>query len=137
MSSLPFKFHHLGLAARRLNPAKCFAQVLGYQIGPEVHDPLQNVNLVMCTHVTMPAMELVIPTDQPGPLNSLLRQSTELVYHLCYEVPGIEAALDLIRDKVSSFRCVAEPKPAILFEHRRVGFYLLPGAGLVELLEAS
>jgi hypothetical protein len=137
VNSLPFRFHHLGLAARRVEPAKHFAQILGYQLGPEVHDPLQNVKLVMCTHSTMPAMELVTPTDEPGPLNSLLRQSTELVYHLCYEVPRIEEALTFIRAKVASFRCVAEPKPAVLFGERLVGFYLLPGAGLVELLEAT
>jgi methylmalonyl-CoA/ethylmalonyl-CoA epimerase len=186
MNKLPFTFHHLGLAARRQDSARRFAEALGYQVGETVLDPLQNVELAMCTHPRMPALEIVTPAPvgppasapragasssqtphsppvpvagpqasalraeasssltphsppaaRPGPLGQLLRTSTELVYHLCYEVPRIDTALEAIRGTIGTPRCVSEPKPAVLFDGRRVAFYLMSGCGLVELLEAS
>jgi methylmalonyl-CoA/ethylmalonyl-CoA epimerase len=56
---------------------------------------------------------------------------------LCYEVPRIDTALEAIRGTVGAPRCVSEPKPAVLFDGRRVAFYLMSGCGLVELLEAA
>jgi methylmalonyl-CoA/ethylmalonyl-CoA epimerase len=161
MNKLPFTFHHLGLAARRQDSARRFAEALGYQVGETVFDPLQNVELAMCTHPRMPALEIVTPAPvpgppasapragasspqtphsppaTPGPLGQLLRTSTELVYHLCYEVPQLDTALEAIRGTIGTPRCVSEPKPAVLFDGRRVAFYLMSGCGLVELLEAS
>jgi methylmalonyl-CoA/ethylmalonyl-CoA epimerase len=137
MTKLPFTFHHLGLAARRQDSARRFAEALGYQVGKTVLDPLQNVELAMCTHTRMPALEIVTPAATPGPLGQLLRSSTELVYHLCYEVPHLDTALEAIRGTIGTPRCVSEPKPAVLFDGRRVAFYLMSGCGLVELLEAA
>jgi methylmalonyl-CoA/ethylmalonyl-CoA epimerase len=137
MKKLPFTFHHLGLAARRQDSARRFAEALGYEVGPSVVDPIQNVELTMCRHARMPALEIVTPTKTPGPLGQLLKASTELVYHLCYEVPRLDSALEAIRGTVGTPRCVSEPKPAVLFDGRRVAFYLMSGCGLVELLEAA
>lgn len=137
MKRLPFAFHHLGLAARRREAATRFARSMGYEVGPTVRDPLQNVELSMCSHSAMPRLEIVTPTESAGPLTSLLRTHTELVYHVCYEVPDIEGALGHLREDLGNVRCVQPPTPAVLFGQRKVGFYLVPGVGLVELLEAA
>lgn len=137
MKRLPFTFHHLGLAARKRDAATRFAQSMGYEIGPTIRDPRQNVDLSMCTHGAMPRLEIVTPTETAGPLATLLRSHTELVYHVCYEVPSIPDALSHLKADVGNVRCVQPPTPAVLFGERQVGFYLVPGVGLVELLEAA
>ena len=137
MTPVPFSLHHLGLAARRPESARKFAQALGYTIGPTVHDPLQNVDLAMCDHPSMPSIEIVTPGKAPGPLSGFLRSASELVYHLCYDVESIERAAKTLAEHIGSLRCVSEPKPAVLFDGRPVAFYVVPGAGLVELLERA
>ncbi len=137
MNALPFSLHHLGLAARRPESARKFARALGYSIGETVHDPLQSVDLAMCDHPAMPSLEIVTPGKEPGPLAAFLRTVSELVYHLCYEVDDIDRAAKTLAEGVGSLRCVSEAKPAVLFGGRPVAFYLVPGAGLVELLERA
>lgn len=137
MSAQPFTLHHLGLAARRPESARKFARALGYSIGETVHDPLQSVDLAMCEHPAMPSLEIVTPGKAPGPLSAFLRSASELVYHLCYEVDEIDRAARKLADDVGSLRCVSERKPAVLFGGRLVAFYMIPGAGLVELLERA
>ncbi len=137
MKRLPLRFHHLGLAARRPEPAARFARALGYDVGKGLFDPEQSVHLCMCDHPTMPRLEIVTPGEGSGPLNGLLRTQSELLYHVCYEVESVDQVLDQLRTDVGPVRCVSEPKPAVLFDRRRVGFYMVSGIGLVEFLEAS
>lgn len=55
------------------------------------------------------------------------------LYHVCYEVPDIRAALE---SHVNAGGIViSDPKPAILFKNRLVCFVHMP-LGLVELLQA-
>ena len=62
-------FHHLGLAVTRPGEAVGFLQGLGYDAGEAVRDPLQNVDLIWCTHPQMPAVEVIASTGTPGPLD--------------------------------------------------------------------
>nr|VFJ93726.1 MAG: FkbH-like domain-containing protein [Candidatus Kentron sp. LFY] len=54
------------------------------------------------------------------------------LYHVCYEVPDLFAAMEALMAKGASV--ISDPKPAPLFHHRRVTFLDTP-LGLVELLE--
>lgn len=136
-TALRLVFHHLGLAVRVPDRATAFLQALGYTIGPRVRDALQNVHLSLCEHPTMPRVEVVWPTETEGPLTSILRVSAELVYHMCYETDDVEGTIRAMGRLVGAVRCVSPPKPAVLFGGRRVSFYLVPGVGLVELLERA
>ncbi len=128
-------FHHFGLAVSNIDRARHFLQGLGYKPGEHVHDPLQNINLLWCEHPTMPPVELVSSSGSLGPLDNYLSNMSELMYHLCFEAEDIEASVSAIRnDKVRVLR-VASPKPAVLFGGKEVGFYLIKGFGLVELLQ--
>jgi hypothetical protein len=83
----------------------------------------------------MPAVEVVYPTDSPGPLDSYLVEFPELVYHLCFVADDITAAVDAIKTQGGRVLPVAPPKAAVLFGGRQVGFYLVRGLGLIEILE--
>jgi hypothetical protein len=130
-------FHHFGLAVRDVPGALKVLEGLGYECADEVYDPLQEVRLVWCAHPIMPAVELVAPTHQPGPVDNILQHTTEVIYHLCYEATDIDAAVDAIKGSGIRVLPVAPPKPAVLFGGRRVGFYQLRGFGLIEILEVG
>jgi len=130
-------FHHLGLAVSDVPAALKVLRGLGFECGEEIHDPLQEVRLVWCQHATMPAVELVAPTEAPGPIDNILEYSSELIYHTCYEAANIEESVSAIKGDGIRVLPVASPKPAVLFGGRRVGFYQLRGFGLIEIVEES
>jgi hypothetical protein len=130
------KFHHYGLAVRRPDEARQFVSMLGYRIGETVFDPGQNVNLAMCLHATEPAVEIIWPSNNPGPLEKLTaRHTSGIIYHLCYETDNLAAALDALAKANLNPICISPPKPAPLFGGRPVSFYNVVGMGLVEILE--
>ena len=108
---------------------------LGYSTGEETVDPLQNVRLVWCEHPEMPAVELVSPEASPGPLDSYLSDTDELIYHLCYATADLKHSIDAVKADGIRVLTVSEPKPAVLFDGKPVSFYLFRGFGLVEIVE--
>jgi len=129
------EFHHLGLAVKKPDKARAFLAGLGYQIGPSVYDPLQEVNLLLCTSETSPDVELVYPTDREGPLSSILKYQDQLIYHLCYTSEDTEQSISAIESEGFRTLVAAPKKPAVLFGGLQVSFYLVSGFGLIELLE--
>ena len=90
-------FHHLGLAVQDPQAAAHFLTGLGYRIGPMMFDPLQNVHLGMCTHDTMPGVEIISPAEGKGPLDKLLSSHKDgLVYHMCYTSKDLARSLDAL-----------------------------------------
>lgn len=128
-------FHHLGLAVSHQAKALNFLKGLGYRVGEEIFDPEQNVNLVMCRSQTMPAVEIVSPSDRPSPLDNILKQNKDLIYHCCYVTPNLKIALKNIEQDQNKFICISPPKPAILFSGKLVSFYLIRGFGIIEIIE--
>jgi methylmalonyl-CoA/ethylmalonyl-CoA epimerase len=138
MNAFGLTFHHLGLAVPRPDPAILFVEGLGYECGAEVYDPLQNVLLMMCTHPSFPAVEIIAPkgAEDKGPVSELTRKNHfGLIYHSCFETADLAATLAAWEEKGMRAVCISEPKPAVLFNGRKVSFYMVKGAGLVELLE--
>jgi hypothetical protein len=131
------KFHHLGLAVREPATALRFLQSLGYEAGPQVHDELQGVNLVMCQSDEMPDVEVIFAAGSDGPLESILKRNDAQFYHLCFESSDLDATLTEWRREGYKPYCVAPRKPAVLFGGRHVSFYYLQGFGLVEILESA
>jgi len=138
MNRLGLTFHHLGLAVADPAKAIAFLSELGYSIGETVFDPLQNVQLKMCTHTTSPAVEIISPgtENSKGPVNDLTRKNPfGIVYHTCYSTDDLAATLEQVKALGLDVFCVSEPKPAPLFGWRKVSFYRISGMGLIELLE--
>lgn len=127
-------FHHLGLAVFSFEPALGFFKRLSYRISDRVSDPLQNVELILCTSPVQPDVELIRPVNDLSPVFPFLKRNQEMIYHSCYQVDSIEKAL---KENFKGMRLlpVSPPKPAILFDNYPVAFYFVKGLGLVELLE--
>jgi catechol 2,3-dioxygenase-like lactoylglutathione lyase family enzyme len=130
-------FHHLGLAVRAPRRAQAFLHALGYRSGDPILDPEQNVNLVWSEHPRMPAVELVYPTDTPGPVTELLARQGESIYHTCFETSDVAAAVAAMNGAGHRVVCVRDERPAILFGGRPVSFHFIAGFGLIELLAAA
>jgi methylmalonyl-CoA/ethylmalonyl-CoA epimerase len=137
MQSFGLRFHHLGLACRQKDRAERFLVGLGYSIGEWTHDPLQDVLLCMCLSQHMPDVEIVVPTNISGPLDNMLKNVDALTYHCCFETSHLDASLNAIKLGGHRIVCISDPKPAALFDGRRVSFYMVGGFGLVELLETA
>lgn len=132
---LNWEFHHFGLATAKADLTIRFVESMGYRVGEEVIDPLQNVRLRMCYHTVSPAVEIIYPHEPNGPLDKMLQTQQTSIYHTCYECESISGTVESI--KAAGFRAmqVSAPKPAILFHNRYVAFYMVNGFGLIELLE--
>lgn len=136
MNGFGLQFHHLGLAVPRPDEAMSFLSGLGYAIGERMFDPEQNVNLALCRHPQMPAVEIIYPGDAPGPIDKLLTShASGIVYHACFETVDLAKSLAAIEAAKLRPLCVSKPRPAVLFGGRAVSFYVVVGMGLIEILE--
>lgn len=136
MNKYGLAFHHLGLAVTTPEKASCFLKGLGYIIGECVYDEIQNVNLILCKAATMPDVELIYRANSPGPIDNILKDFPEIIYHLCYSCSSIETSLGKMRAENRVMQ-IAPPAPAILFLNKTVSFYRVVGFGIIEILEAS
>jgi methylmalonyl-CoA/ethylmalonyl-CoA epimerase len=127
-------FHHFGLAVKSFSKATAFYKNLGYQATEPIYDPLQDVELVLCTSETQPAVEFVKPVGDESPVSNYLNKNNEMIYHTCYEVDVIGQDVEVLFQANRAI-CVSKPKPAVLFNNRLVSFYYVSNVGLIELLE--
>lgn len=134
MNEYNLTFHHLGLAVTQKEKAIRFIKGLGYEIGEEVYDPLQKVNLIMCQSEVMPHIEIITRSHEPGPLEAILKDRTELIYHVCFSTSDLESSLNSIKAQGHRILCISPPKPAVLFPKSDVSFYLVNGFGLIEII---
>lgn len=130
-------FHHFGLATRDPERTLSVLRGLGYGTPSVVHDPLQGVNLVMCDHPAMPAVEVIYSDGNPGPLDAMLAQQPQSIYHLCFRSNDLAATLASLKADGQRVAAVSPSKPAVLFGGRQVSFYMVRGFGLIEILEDS
>ncbi len=129
------RFHHLGLAVRNRKYAAAFLAGIGYRIGPEVFDPLQNARLTFCEKDDGPAIEIIAPGEESGAVDSILRHTETLAYHTCYAVSDSAETTRELRRAGMRVITTSTVKPAILFPGQAVSFHQIPGFGLIELVE--
>jgi hypothetical protein len=137
MNRFGLRFHHFGLAVPGSDDAFRFLKALGYCLGPPVFDPLQRVNLAMCSHEEMPAVEVIWPSDIASPIDRVLRRGGPMVYHLCYVAVSPELAIAAMEAEGFTIIAHGEPKPAVLFGGQHVSFYSIGNIGLVELIHGE
>jgi methylmalonyl-CoA/ethylmalonyl-CoA epimerase len=135
MNKYGLQFHHLGLAVAKKAKALKFLRGLGYEIGDEIYDPIQKVNLLMCSSSGLPQIEIIMPAEKQGLLDNILKGRTELIYHTCYITNDLNSSIEAIRNDQNRIVPVAGRAPAILFGDKYVSFYLIDGFGLIEILE--
>jgi catechol 2,3-dioxygenase-like lactoylglutathione lyase family enzyme len=127
MFGLPF--HHIGIACRDIERTAEFVKhcyVIKNDTGT-IFDELQNAHLRLFNAGEPVAIEL-ITGDPVAKVNA----HNGTYYHVCYQTHDLEATLKqaIARGAIP----VSSPKPAVLFNMRRVAFIYTP-IGLVEFLE--
>lgn len=124
-------FHHVGYACRDLDAELAGLSVLGYSaVEARFEDPGQGVAGLFCEDAAGgPRIELLAPLPGCDVLDPWLRGPAKL-YHLAYEVPEIEPAID--RATREGARLVRPPVPAVAFDGRPIAFLMLPTRLLVE-----
>lgn len=128
---LDMHVHHLGIACKDITEGIQQAEK-SYnvtKVSKIIFDEFQNANVCLIETDNGINLELV----SGSPVENLLNQGITL-YHVCYETPDLQAAIQEYLSEGGTL--VAEPKPAKLFDHRLVAFVNTP-FGLVEFLEET
>jgi len=137
MPDFGMTFHHMGLAVRQEDQAINFLEGMDYRIGDKIYDPEQNVHLRLCTALDKPAFELIMQGIGDGPLDTILKHTSEIIYHTCYETDCLDKTLSALEATDLRVFPIVPPKPALLFGNRKVSFYQVMGFGFIELLESA
>jgi len=135
MEQYGLKFHHLGLATATFKAAIHLLEGLGYKIGEPVLDRLQNVELIMCCHATMPNIELITPGRGESPVDAIIAKHNGAIYHLCFTTENVENSISAMENDGQKVLCLSESKEAILFDNKKVSFYHVAGFGVIEFIE--
>jgi methylmalonyl-CoA/ethylmalonyl-CoA epimerase len=122
------QLHHIGVACRDIGEEIAHLSSVHDIVSqtPVIDDPEQDAQLVLLTLSDGTRIELVA-----GPQVETLVKKNIGLYHLCFEVADIEAEIDRLVGEGA--RLIAPPKPAALFNGRRVAF-LYVAYGMLELL---
>ena len=130
-------FHHFGLAVRDYDKGAKFLRGLGYTIGARIFDPLQKVDVTICSAPDQPTIELVAAASDDSPIANVLKRQETSVYHSCYYCAEPDAAIAAIAADGFAVITVSEPKPAVLFCGAEVSFHYVSGFGLIEIINAA
>lgn len=131
------EFHHLGLAVKNPEKTTSFLKGLGYEMSSPIFDELQQVSLIMCSHDEMPDIEIIYSSVTPSPIDLILKESNESLYHQCYTSKNVAKTLEAIKNDGFRVLNVSPQKEAILFSNKKVSFYYIKHFGLIELLEIN
>lgn len=125
------KLHHVGVACK--NIAAEIASICKIHnvatISATVFDPEQNAELVLLTLTDGTHIELIA-----GKQVERFVKKNITYYHLCFEVDDIHAEIERLIGEQALL--ISSPKPAILFNSRKVAF-LHVSYGLIELLSSK
>ena len=126
---MDMKVHHVGIVCKNIEKAireykKLYNVIETSEI---VYDELQNASLCLLKTNTGLDVEFISGEQVVNLLKSKITY-----YHICYAVEDLEAAIKHFEDNGSLV--VSEPKPAILFDGKRVTF-IMTKTGLIELVE--
>jgi methylmalonyl-CoA/ethylmalonyl-CoA epimerase len=131
-----FEYHHVGLAVKDMqSAAKNLADLFGYTMtsGP-FDDPIQKVSVCFLSRGPHdPALELVAPLGPESPITRILEKGGGL-YHICYQVPDIRAAVASLTEKGCFL--LSGPVPAVAFDMREIAWLMTRAKLLVELVQA-
>jgi len=128
------KLHHVGIAVSGIaKHAEQYRRALGISLTSEIiEDELQKVRVAFAQVGDGVFVEFVEPLGDDSPICNLLKRGGGL-YHLCYLVPDIEAAIEQVRRAGGVI--VSGPNPARAFDNRQIAFVYTPDRSLIEFLQ--
>jgi methylmalonyl-CoA/ethylmalonyl-CoA epimerase len=131
-----FVFHHVGVAVRDLQSAsEVLSNLFGYETmsGP-FDDPIQKVSVSFLSRGEGdPVIELVAPLGPDSPVNRTLVKGGG-TYHVCYQVPDINAAIAHLTGQGAFL--LSGPVPAVAFKMKEIAWLMTGAKLLVELVQA-
>ena len=129
------RLHHVGIVTKKLPECVKLYQALGYSEKKRIYDPLQKASIALMVRAGELMIELIAPEHEESPAYQWLERIKAGTYHICYEVPALSEAVDLLRER--GFRVIMDPAPAVAFDNRRIVFLWSALTGLVELVEVA
>jgi methylmalonyl-CoA/ethylmalonyl-CoA epimerase len=128
------KLHHVGVAVKSIaEHAEQYRQAFGITLTSQIiEDELQKVRVAFGQVGDGVFIEFVEPLGENSPITNLLKRGGGL-YHVCYLVPDIEAAIEQVRRAGGVI--VSGPTPARAFDNRQIAFVYTPERSLVEFLQ--
>jgi len=127
------KVHHYGLATDNLERSMETMRTLGYHVGSITYDAIQKVRVAFVCRDHEAMIELICDADENGPTKRFLSQVGSGLYHICYEVDGIEEAIKKLR--AEGFLLRHAPVPAVACGGRKIAWMYNRYIGLIELVE--
>lgn len=123
------EFHHVGIACRNIQEEIISISKIHkiLDISPIVFDREQKAELCIIKIAEGINIELISGEQ----VENLIKKRITY-YHLCFKTDNIKIEIERLQN--SGALLVSEPKPAILFENRKVAF-LQVSYGLIELVE--
>jgi methylmalonyl-CoA/ethylmalonyl-CoA epimerase len=127
------KIHHIGIAVPSIaEDGAAYCRALGLPLyGEIVADETQRVRVAFVRVDGAVHVEFIEPLGPDSPIHGVLKQGGG-VYHICYSVPDIEAAIQQVR--AARGLVVSGPVPAAAFDGRRIAFCYV-GHSLLEFVE--
>ena len=105
------RLNHVAIAVRDIGKAsKVYRDTLGADVSDKMAQPDHGVSTVF---VTLPntKIELLEPLGADSPIGKFLERNPDGgIHHLCYEVPDIRAASDLLKSQGARVLGDGEPK---------------------------
>lgn len=133
MLSADWRFHHIGVACKRIETEFSELIALGYQQeGDFFKDPIQQIRGVFLTGPG-PRLELVEELSESGVLNDWIGRGTKF-YHQAFEVSNFEHSVEQICQNLKA-RLIKAPVPSVAFNGRRICFVMTRSMYLWELIE--
>lgn len=133
-----YRIEHIGVAVPDIDRAlEQYAAMFGYRLlrGP-YDDPQQQARVAFIGNDSTgdPPLELVAPLGAGSQVERVLAKGMSL-YHVCYEVPNVQEAIDQLREQ--GCLLVSGPTPAVAYEGRLIAWLYTPNRQLTELVEAA
>lgn len=113
-----------------------FKQLGYYEETPIICDKLRNLNMkFIVSGGGRYRIELIEPIDENSDVGNLPQKIGEAPYHICYEVPSLDEAIDELRK--NGYVLLKAPETAAVMNNRRISYLYSKGIGLVELTESE
>ncbi len=127
------RIHHVGIAVRSIaEDGADYCRALGLPLYGEITaDDAQKVRVAFVTVDGHVQVEFIEPQGADSPVADIIKRGGG-VYHICYAVDDILAAIALVR--AAQGIPLGPPTPAAAFGGRRVAFCYI-GHSLVEFVE--
>ena len=136
MKKLDLNFHHIGLATDNYNLTLKILKKLGYKVKSVKTHKYYNVKNALCVSKLMPSIEIVSKTKKKSPIDNIIKNNKQLVYHLCYTTKDFSKARKKLKRNGIHVMKISDSYLSP-FEGIMSSFFYIKGFGIVEIMDES